>query len=54
MLWAGIRAESPILVGVFPFGLIYGALARDAGLAPFPALMMSSMTRRFTGQRSAL
>lgn len=42
-LWAGIRAESPILVGVFPFGLIYGALARDAGLAPFPALMMSSM-----------
>ncbi len=42
-LWAGVRAESPILLGVFPFGLIYGALARDAGLAPFPALMMSSV-----------
>jgi 4-azaleucine resistance transporter AzlC len=43
MLWAGVRAESPILVGVFPFGLIYGALARNAGIAPFPALMMSSI-----------
>lgn len=42
-LWAGIRAESPILIGVFPFGLIYGALARDAGLAPLPAQMMSSI-----------
>jgi 4-azaleucine resistance transporter AzlC len=43
MLWAGIRAESPILVGVFPFGLIYGALARNAGIAAFPAQMMSSI-----------
>lgn len=43
MLWAGIRAESPILIGVFPFGLIYGALARNAGLAPLPAQMMSSI-----------
>lgn len=43
MLRAGIRAESPILVGVFPFGLIYGALARNAGLAPLPAQMMSSI-----------
>lgn len=42
-LWAGVRAESPILVGVFPFGLIYGALARDAGLAPLPAQLMSSI-----------
>jgi 4-azaleucine resistance transporter AzlC len=43
MLRAGIRAEAPILVGVFPFGLIYGALARNAGLAAFPAQMMSSI-----------
>lgn len=42
-LSAGIKAESPILLGVFPFGLIYGALARDAGLAPLPALAMSSV-----------
>ncbi len=41
--WAGVRAESPILLGVFPFGLIYGALARNAGLSPFPAIMMSSL-----------
>lgn len=43
MLWQGVKAESPILLGVFPFGLIYGALARNAGLAPFPAVMMSSI-----------
>jgi 4-azaleucine resistance transporter AzlC len=43
MFWAGVRAEAPILLGVFPFGLIYGALARDAGLAAFPAQMMSSI-----------
>lgn len=43
MMWAGIRAELPILVGVFPFGLIYGALARNAGLAPLPAQLMSSI-----------
>ncbi|MFI5345655.1 MAG: AzlC family ABC transporter permease [Elusimicrobiota bacterium] len=43
VLWAGIRAESPILVGVFPFGLIYGALARNAGLTPLSAQMMSSI-----------
>ncbi len=43
MSWAGVRAASPILVGTFPFGLIYGALARDAGLAPLPAQMMSTI-----------
>lgn len=40
---AGIRAESPLLIGVFPFGLIYGALALGAGLSPAAAQMMSSM-----------
>jgi predicted branched-subunit amino acid permease len=24
--WAGVRAEVPLLIGVFPFGMIYGAL----------------------------
>jgi 4-azaleucine resistance transporter AzlC len=42
-LWAGIRAESPLLVGVFPFGLIYGALALGAGISPGAAQMMSSI-----------
>jgi 4-azaleucine resistance transporter AzlC len=41
--WAGVRAEFPLLVGVFPFGLIYGVLALDAGLSPAAALAMSSI-----------
>ena len=41
--WAGVRAEIPLLIGVFPFGLIYGALALGAGLSPAAAQMMSSM-----------
>ncbi len=41
--WAGVRAEFPLLIGVFPFGLIYGALALGAGLAPLEAQMMSSI-----------
>jgi 4-azaleucine resistance transporter AzlC len=42
-LWAGVRAEIPLLIGVFPFGLIYGALALTAGLSPVAAQMMSSI-----------
>jgi 4-azaleucine resistance transporter AzlC len=41
--WAGVRAEIPLLIGVFPFGLIYGALALTAGLSPVAAQMMSSI-----------
>jgi len=41
--WAGVRAEFPLLVGVFPFGMIYGALALDAGLSRAAAQMMSSI-----------
>lgn len=41
--WAGVRAEFPLLVGVFPFGLIYGALALGAGLSPAAAQAMSSV-----------
>jgi 4-azaleucine resistance transporter AzlC len=41
--WAGVRAEFPLLIGVFPFGMIYGALALDAGLSNAAAQMMSSM-----------
>lgn len=31
------------MIGVFPFGLIYGALALGAGLSPAPAQIMSSV-----------
>src|SRR6202142_3254017 len=41
--WAGVRAEFPLLIGVFPFGLIYGTLALKAGLSPVAAQMMSTI-----------
>ncbi len=33
----GVRDELPILLGVIPFGLIFGALAVHNGLSPFTA-----------------
>ncbi|MCK6582449.1 MAG: AzlC family ABC transporter permease [Anaerolineales bacterium] len=39
----GLRAELPILIGVFPFGMIYGALAVNSGLSTTAAQMMSSI-----------
>jgi 4-azaleucine resistance transporter AzlC len=39
----GLKAELPLIIGVFPFGLIYGALALDAGLSVPAAQMMSSI-----------
>lgn len=41
--WAGVRAEVPLLIGVFPFGMIYGALALNAGLTASAAQAMSSI-----------
>ena len=38
---AGVRAELPILLGVIPFGLIFGVLAVGAGLSPTLAQAMS-------------
>ncbi len=43
MFWDGVRAEFPLLIGVFPFGMIYGALALNAGLSPLASQMMSSI-----------
>jgi 4-azaleucine resistance transporter AzlC len=40
---AGIQAELPILIGVFPFGLIYGALAISAGVPSTAAQAMSAI-----------
>ena len=42
-LWQGIKAELPILVGVIPFGMIYGISALSAGITPFNAQAMSSV-----------
>src|SRR5512147_2947960 len=41
--WDGVRAELPLLIGVFPFGMIYGALALNAGLSTSAAQLMSSI-----------
>ena len=40
---AGCRDESPILLGVAPFGMIYGVLALGAGLDAFTSQAMSSV-----------
>ena len=39
----GVKAELPILLGVTPFGMIYGVLALSAGFRPFDAQAMSSV-----------
>lgn len=39
----GVRAELPILIGVAPFGMIFGVLALEAGLAPLQAQSMSAI-----------
>jgi 4-azaleucine resistance transporter AzlC len=41
--WEGVRAEIPLLIGGFPFGMIYGALAINAGLSISAAQLMSSI-----------
>jgi 4-azaleucine resistance transporter AzlC len=41
--WLGVREELPILLGVIPFGMIYGILALSAGLSPLDAQAMSSV-----------
>jgi 4-azaleucine resistance transporter AzlC len=40
---AGVRAEIPLLISGFPEGMIYGALALNAGLSAAAAQMMSSI-----------
>jgi 4-azaleucine resistance transporter AzlC len=41
--WSGCRDELPILLGVAPFGMIYGLLALGAGLPAVTAQAMSSI-----------
>ena len=40
---AGVRVEIPLLISGFPEGMIYGALALNAGLSTAAAQMMSSI-----------
>jgi 4-azaleucine resistance transporter AzlC len=41
--WSGVKAELPLLVGVSPFGMIYGVLAVSAGIPVGAAQAMSSI-----------
>ena len=40
---AGLRAELPLVIGVIPFGMIYGVLALNSGLLPVEAQAMSAV-----------
>lgn len=40
---AGVLALLPLLLGVFPFGMIYGVLALESGLAAWQAQAMSAL-----------
>lgn len=40
---AGLLGVAPLLIGVVPFGMIYGALALSQGLSPLAALAMSTI-----------
>jgi 4-azaleucine resistance transporter AzlC len=40
---SGVQAELPILIGVAPFGMIYGVLALQAGMPPAAAQAMSAV-----------
>lgn len=51
--WAGVRAELPLLIGVLPFGTIYGALAVSAGLSPAAAQAMSAVVFAGSAQFAA-
>jgi len=41
--WSGVRDEAPILLGVVPFGLLFGALAISTHLSTLAAQAMSSI-----------
>jgi 4-azaleucine resistance transporter AzlC len=41
--WSGVRDEAPILLGVVPFGLLFGALAISSHLSTLAAQAMSSI-----------
>ena len=40
---SGVRDTLPLLLGAFPFGMIYGALAIASGLSPAATMTMSAL-----------
>jgi len=41
--WRGVIAELPLILGVAPFGLVFGVIGIAAGLAPIEIILMSSI-----------
>src|SRR5574343_1939560 len=41
--WAGVRAELPLLLGVIPFGLIFGVLGLAVGMPGWAVVLSSSL-----------
>jgi predicted branched-subunit amino acid permease len=39
--WAGVRDEAPLLLGVVPFGMVFGVLGLEVGLHPVAIMAMS-------------
>src|SRR5690606_5545171 len=50
----GLAASLPMNLGVFPFGLVTGALAADVGMSPVEAVGMSILVFAGAGQAAAL
>ncbi len=50
----GFRATIPVAIGVFTYGLVFGVLARQAGLSLIEALLMSSLVFAGASQFTAL
>jgi 4-azaleucine resistance transporter AzlC len=48
--FAGVRAQLPLLLGVAPFGMAYGAYAAKSGLPSAPAQAMSAIAFGGAGQ----
>ena len=41
--WHGVRDELPMMLGVVPFGLVFGVLGISSGLSPLQTILMSSI-----------
>jgi len=53
-VWAGVKQSIPINIGVFTYGLVFGILARQAGLSLTESLLMSGLVFAGASQFTAL
>ena len=53
-MWAGVKAISPILLGVIPFAMIVGVFAVDAGLTQLEGIGMTAIVYAGASQLAAI